>query len=119
MKAYAILLMIASLYSPIASGNLDEDGVAYHALRWSCFLLSLWYSSTVWRIDLGESLDKSGRMPTAARSFFFSLSYLAMFFLLLVSSGWELLGVSGGILICSILIIKLEFDNRNKMAASG
>jgi len=119
MKAYAILLMIASLYSPIASGNLDEDDVAYHALRWSCFLLSLWYSTTVWRIDLGESLDKSGRMPTAARSFFFSLSYLAMFFLLLVSSGWELLGVSGGILICSILIIKLEFDSRNRMAASG
>ena len=119
MKAYSILLMVASLYSPIASGNLGDDGAAFHALRWSCFLLCAWYSSTVWRIDLREPMDESGRIPTASRSFFFSLAYLAMFFLLLVSSGLELPGISVGILICAVLILKLEFDSNNLKKAIG
>ena len=116
MKVYSILLILASFYSPIANGNLDDEDRAYHALRWSCFLLSMWYASTVWRIDIDEGLDGSGRMPTAARSFYFSLAFLAMFFLLLVSSGWGFMGVGAGILICGVLILKLEYDSRNRIA---
>ena len=116
MKIYSILIILASFYSPIANGNLDGGDKAYHALRWSCFFLCMWYASTVWRIDIDEELDGSGRMPTAARSFFFSLAFLAMFFLLLLSSGWEFLGVTVGILICGVWIFKLEYDSRKKMA---
>ena len=65
MKVYSILLILASFYSPIANGNLDDGDRAYHALRLSCLLLSMWYASTVWRIDIHEGLDGSGRMPTA------------------------------------------------------
>ncbi len=117
MKAYTILLMVASLYAPIAHGNLDYSDSLYQILRWSCFILSLWYASTVWRIDLEEDIDENGRMPTAARSFFFSLAYLAMFFLLLVSSGWEIQGIIIGIIICSTLILKLETDSKNRRNA--
>lgn len=116
MKVYSILLILASFYSPIANGNLDDGDRAYHALRLSCLLLSVWYASTVWRIDIHEGLDGSGRMPTAARSFYFSLAFLAMFFLLLVSSGWGFMGVGAGILICGVLIFKLEYESRNRMA---
>ena len=69
------------------------------------------------RIDLEEDIDENGRMPTAARSFFFSLAYLAMFFLLLVSSGWEIQGIIIGIIICSTLILKLETDSKNRSIA--
>ena len=35
MKVYSILLILASFYSPIANGNLDDEDRAYHALRLS------------------------------------------------------------------------------------
>jgi len=119
MKIYAVALMIASLYAPVAHGHLDEDAPLYHVLRWSCFLLSAWYASTVWRIDINEGLDEKGRMPTAARSFFFSLSYLAMFFLLLVSSSWSLQTSFIGVAICIGLIFRLESDSRGKENAGA
>ena len=100
MKIYSVALMVVSLYAPIANGHLVDNDTSFHVLRWSCFLLSGWYASTVWRIDINEGLDEKGRMPTAARSFFFSLYYLAMFFLLLVSSSWNLQISFIGVIIC-------------------
>ena len=46
--------------------------------------LTLWYSASVWSIDPDEPFDENGRMPKAAKSFFRSLYYLGLMFLLLV-----------------------------------
>ena len=46
--------------------------------------LTLWYSASVWAIDVNEPFDENGRMPKAAKSFFRSLYYLGWMFLLLV-----------------------------------
>ena len=47
-------------------------------------VLTLWYSASVWAIDVNEPFDENGRMPKAAKSFFRSLYYLGWMFLLLV-----------------------------------
>ena len=114
MKIYAVALMIVSTYAPIARGHLDDSDPLFQVLRWSCFLLSGWYASTVWRIDIKEGLDEKGRMPKAARSFFFSLYYLAMFFLLLVTSSWDLQTAFIGVVICVVIIFRLEINDRSK-----
>ena len=46
--------------------------------------LTLWYSASVWAIDVNEPFDENGRMPKAAKSFFRSLYYLGCMFLMLV-----------------------------------
>ena len=46
--------------------------------------LTLWYSASVWSIDVNEPFDENGRMPKAAKSFFRSLYYLGWMFLMLV-----------------------------------
>ena len=46
--------------------------------------LTLWYSKSVWEIDVLEPFDENGRMPKAAKSFFRSLYYLGWMFLSLV-----------------------------------
>ena len=46
--------------------------------------LTIWYSVSVWSIDVNEPFDENGRMPKAAKSFFRSLYYLGWMFLLLV-----------------------------------
>ena len=114
MKIYAVALMIVSTYAAIARGHLDDSDPLFQVLRWSCFLLSGWYASTVWRIDIKEGLDEKGRMPKAARSFFFSLYYLAMFFLLLVTSSWDLQTAFIGVVICVGIIFRLEINDRSK-----
>jgi len=40
----------------------------------------LWYSKSVWDIDPNEELDKNGRLPKAAKSFYRSLYYLGLMF---------------------------------------
>ena len=117
MKIYSVALMVVSLYAPIANGHLVDNETSFHLLRWSCFLLSGWYASTVWRIDINEGLNEKGRMPTAAKSFFFSLYYLAMFFLLLVSSSWNLQMSFIGVIICIGIIFRLESDAKTKEKA--
>ena len=117
MKIYSVALMVVSIYAPIARGHLEDIDPLYHVLRWSCFLLTGWYASTVWRIDINEGLDERGRMPKAARSFFFSLSYLAMFFLLLVTSSSDLQTALIGVVICVGIIFRLESNDRSKEKA--
>ena len=117
MKIYSLSLMVVSLYAPVANGHLVDNETSFHLLRWSCFLLSGWYASTVWRIDINEELNEKGRMPTASRSFFFSLYYLSMFFLLLVSSSWNLQISFIGVIICIGIIFRLESDAKSREKA--
>ena len=66
--------------------------------------LSIWYASSIWRIDLTEERDETGRMPTAARSFFVSMLYLALMFVVLVAASF---GVNGAVLGAGISLFAI------------
>ncbi|RTZ95027.1 MAG: protoheme IX farnesyltransferase [Candidatus Poseidoniales archaeon] len=101
MKVYTLLLIALSVAAPMSYGGLDEGDVIYHVLGWTAVGLSIWYASTVWRIDLDEQPDPSGRIPSAARSFFVSILYLAMMFVVLVTASFGL----GGALVGAVLVL--------------
>ena len=101
MKVYTLLLIALSVAAPMSYGGLDEGDVIYHVLGWTAVGLSIWYASTVWRIDLDEHPDPSGRIPSAARSFFVSILYLAMMFVVLVTASFGL----GGALVGAVLVL--------------
>ena len=96
MKAYAVLLVALSVAAPVSYGGIDKDDTIYHVLGWTAVGLSIWYATTVWRVDLDEQRDPAGRIPTAARSFFVSMLYLALMFVILVTASFGLLGAGLG-----------------------
>ena len=104
MKVYAIVLILMSLAVPSSFGGLEESDTLYHLLGWSVVGLSIWYASSVWRIDLTEERDETGRMPTAARSFFVSMLYLALMFVVLVAASF---GVNGAVLGAGISLFAI------------
>jgi len=71
-------------------------------------LLSVWYASTVWRIDISEVPDETGRIPSAANSFFVSMLYLALMFVVLVTGSFGALGTVMGAIISVLFIWKTE-----------
>jgi len=46
--------------------------------------LGIWYSTTVFAIDVDEELDENQRLPKAYHSFMSSLKYLAYMFIAIV-----------------------------------
>ena len=112
MKAYAILLVLVSLTIPVSFGGFDSDDAVYHILGWTVLLLSLWYASTIWRIDFNEEPDQTGRIKSAASSFYISMLYLALMFVVLVAASFGLTGamMGGALSIFSI------FRNESKIS---
>ena len=108
MKIYALLLIALSVAAPMSYGGLDEGDAIYHVLGWTMVGLSIWYASTVWRIDLGEQPDHTGRIPSAARSFFVSILYLAMMFVVLVTASFGLGGALMGAVLALAAIARSE-----------
>ena len=108
MKVYSALLVVLSIAAPISYGNLDGNDWIYHVLGWTTVGLSIWYASTVWRIDLGEQPDPTGRVPSAARSFFASMLYLAMMFVVLVAASFGIEGAVVGALLALVAIARSE-----------
>ena len=108
MKVYAIVLILMSLAVPSSYGGLEESNVLYHILGWNVVGLSIWYASSVWRINLAEERDDTGRMPTAARSFFVSMFYLALMFVVLVTASFDVIGAVFGAGISLFAIIRSE-----------
>ena len=104
MKVYAIVIILMSLAVPSSFGGLEESDTLYHLLGWSVVGLSIWYASSIWRIDLTEERDETGRMPTAARSFFVSMLYLALMFVVLVAASF---GVNGAVLGAGISLFAI------------
>ena len=104
MKVYAIVLILMSLAVPSSFGGLEESDTLYHLLGWSVVGLSIWYASSIWRIDLTEERDETGRMPTAARSFFVSMLYLDLMFVVLVAASF---GVNGAVLGAGISLFAI------------
>ena len=108
MKVYATLLIALSVAAPMSYGGLEKGDNAYQVLGWTAVGLSIWYASTVWRIDLGEQPDPTGRIPSAARSFFLSMLYLAMMFIVLVAASFGIEGAVVGALLALVAIARSE-----------
>tara|TARA_B100000287_G_scaffold59016_1_gene51780 strand:+ start:7015 stop:8055 length:1041 start_codon:yes stop_codon:yes gene_type:complete len=114
MKAYCILLVLLSFTAPESFGEMEPMDLDYLLLGSSTVGLSLWYSSTVWRIDVKEKPDESGRIASAASSFFVSLLYLTLMFIVLVTAS---LGFTGSILgfgIAFLSIARTEMGSHSK-----
>ena len=73
--------------------------------------LSVWYSSTIWRIDVSEKPDETGRMASAANSFFLSMLYLALMFVVLVSASFGFSGAALGAGISIVAVGKIEWSS--------
>lgn len=82
MRVYALLLIgIAAMpwLDPREVGELPAYLYTLIAL-----VLGIWYNQSVISIDIHEPRDAQGRIPSARRSFFISMGYLAYMFLALV-----------------------------------
>ena len=113
MKVYSILLILLSIIAPLSFGEIEVNEWDYHVLRWTILGLSIWYASTVWRIDISEMPDDSGRIASAANSFFVSMLYLALMFVVLVTGSFGQVGTGFG------AIISLAFIGRTELKSSS
>ena len=113
MKVYAVLLVILSAAAPMSYGGINESDTIYQVLGLTTIGLSIWYSSTVWRVDLNEQRDPTGRIPTAARSFFVSMLYLALMFIVLVTASFGLLGAGIGAVLAATVMVRSETRARS------
>jgi protoheme IX farnesyltransferase len=109
MKVYSILLIILSLFAPLSFGEVGVKEWDYHVLSWTILGLSLWYASTVWRIDISELPDETGRIASAAKSFLVSMLYLALMFVVLVAGSFGQVGTGFGAIISLAFIGRTEF----------
>jgi|TARA_B100000408_G_scaffold121321_1_gene101112 heme O synthase-like polyprenyltransferase len=94
-------------------GGINESDTIYQVLGLTTIGLSIWYSSTVWRVDLNEQRDPTGRIPTAARSFFVSMLYLALMFIVLVTASFGLLGAGIGAVLAATVMVRSETRARS------
>ena len=107
MKVYAIILLILSMNVP-SYHELAESSTFYFILGGNVALLTIWYANSVWKIDLEEERDPTGRLPTAARSFFVSMLYLALMFIVLVTASFGILGAGFGAALSMVAVVRSE-----------
>ena len=111
MKVYSILLVLLSLAAPTTLEAVKIEDWSYHVLSWTILGLSLWYASTVWRIDISEEPDETGRISSAATSFFVSMLYLALMFVVLVTGSFGQFGVVIGAIIVTVFVTRTELKS--------
>jgi len=111
MKVYSILLIILSLAAPVTIEEVNIEDWSYHILSWTILGLGVWYASTVWRIDISEEPDDTGRISTATNSFFVSMLYLALMFLVLVTGSFGQFGVITGAIISVVFVTRAEWNS--------
>ena len=109
MKVYSVLLIVLSFFAPLSFGEIEVNERDYHVLSWTIVGLSIWYASTVWRIDISEIPDEAGRIASAANSFFVSMLYLALMFVVLVTGSVGQVGTGFGAIVCLAFIGRTEF----------
>ena len=112
MKIYSILLLILAVFAPIALGGMDRNDTIYHVFGWTAIVVTLWYARTVFIIDPNEPRTESGRIPTAARSFFVSMLYLALMFAIVVAASAGLQGSILGAVLAATMIVRDEWNSR-------
>ena len=112
MKVYSIFLVILAVFAPLAMGGMDTDDTIYHMFGWTAIVLTLWYARTVFIIDPNEPRTDSGRIPSAARSFFVSMIYLALMFAIVVTASAGLQGSILGAVLVATMIVRDEWNSR-------
>ncbi|MFL2963286.1 MAG: heme o synthase [Candidatus Thalassarchaeaceae archaeon] len=118
MKIYSIFLIFISFvaflsYTPTENWNtLDSIDSVNFLVSFTATILSIWYATTVWNIDVHEKVDEAGRMSIASRSFFVSLLYLALMFIVLVTGSLKLEGAIIGLIIVLLSIYRSEIKNK-------
>ena len=112
MKVYSIFLVILAVFAPTAMGGMDTDDTIYHMFGWTAIVLTLWYARTVFIIDPNEPRTDSGRIPSAARSFFVSMIYLALMFAIVVTASAGLQGSILGAVLVDTMIVRDEWNSR-------
>ena len=116
MKIYSVLLILLSLTTPLAFQEQDNwleisDIDANMSLAIiNSLMLSIWYGVTVWKINVNENNDENNRMPTASHSFFISLTYLAIMFVILVLTSSNF--IINGTILSTILILYIIFTDK-------
>ena len=112
MKVYSIFLLILAVFAPIAMGGMDRYDTIYHVFGWTSIIATLWYARTVFMIDTNEPRTASGRIPTAARSFFVSMIYLALMFAIVVTASAGLQGSILGAVLAATMIARDEWNSK-------
>ena len=113
MKIYSILLILLSLTTPLAfqeKGNsIDLSDLDFNISLAviNSLILSIWYVLTVWKININ---DKNDIMPTASHSFFVSLTYLAVMFIILVLTSINF--VIKGSIVSTVLVLYIILRKR-------
>ncbi|RCH72957.1 MAG: protoheme IX farnesyltransferase [Candidatus Poseidoniales archaeon] len=116
MKIYTILLIILSLTTPLAYqeqsnwSELPNLDLNIFLVIVNSLILSIWYGATVWKINTEENNDENNRMPTASHSFFVSLTYLAVMFIILVLTSSNY--IINGTIISTVFILYIIFRKR-------
>ena len=82
MRVYALILIGIAAMPWLDPSEVGELSAYLYTLI--VLLLGIWYNQSVISIDINEPLDEKGRIPSAARSFYISLSYLSLIFISLV-----------------------------------
>ena len=111
MKFYSILLILLSISAPTTLEEIQIEDWSYHVLSWTILGLGLWYASTVWRIDISEEPDETGRISSAANSFFVSMLYLALMFVVLVTGSFGQFGVVIGAITATVFVTRTELKS--------
>ena len=83
MRVYALILIGIAAMPWLNPSEVGELSAYLYTLI--VLLLGIWYNQSVISINVNQPLDEKGRIPSAARSFYISLSYLALIFVSLVS----------------------------------
>ena len=111
MKVYSILLVLLSLAAPTTLEAIKIEDWSYHVLSWTILGLGLWYASTIWRIDISEEPDETGRISSAATSFFVSMLYLALMFVVLLTGSFGKIGVVIGAITATVFVTRTEWKS--------
>ena len=118
MKIYTVLLVMLSLTTPLAYqdpnnwSELPSLDLVTSLMIVNSLILSIWYGATVWKINTKENNDQNNRMPTASHSFFVSLTYLAVMFIILVLTSSNF--IINGTIISSLFILYIIFRKRGE-----
>tara|TARA_B110000438_G_scaffold301576_1_gene356835 strand:+ start:1704 stop:2783 length:1080 start_codon:yes stop_codon:yes gene_type:complete len=83
MRVYALILIGIAAMPWLNPAEVGELAAYIYTLI--VLVLGIWYNQSVISIDIHEPRDADGRIPSAARSFFVSISYLGLMFVSLVS----------------------------------
>jgi len=113
MKIYSILLILLSLTTPLAfqekSNWIELSDLDFNISLAviNSLILSIWYALTVWKININ---DENDIMPTASHSFFVSLTYLAVMFIILVLTSINF--IIKGSIVSTVLVLYIIFRKR-------